>query len=73
MYLILMRVALLFNFIELSSFGLELDFKGHECLSDSILDVDQQPIELVLPGIYLSCGLLLEVLLLALQSMIFFI
>ena len=73
MYLILMCVALLFNFIELSSFSLELDFKRHECLSDSILDVVQEPIELLFPGIYLSSGLLLEVLLLALQSMIFVI
>lgn len=73
MYLILMCVALLFNFVELSSFCLELDFKRHKCLSDSSLDVEQQPIELVFPGIYLSGGLFLEVLLLALQSMIFFI
>lgn len=73
MYLILMCVALLFNFIKLSSFSLELDFKRQECLSDSILDVDQEHIELVFPGIDLSSGLLLKVLLLALQSMIFVI
>jgi hypothetical protein len=71
--LILVPVTLLFHFIELSSLGLELDFKRQECLSELSFDTDQQPVELLLPSLDLCCGLLLQLSLPALQGMVLLI